>query len=139
MNLNTRLFLFGLLVLLISGCNNQSGKQDKAEDEARMAELMQSIMLSPKENRLKIISMKYEVPVDKINIIVSEYLILHDKAYRFSKQFIDKPQGDMADSSVEPSESVQETVTRLSNMTGIPTKDIASIIIDYEAWNTINQ
>ena len=120
-------FLFGQV-----GCDNLKSKEEAAARAQKNREVVENFFLKPSERKIQLLGIKYEVPPEKIQIIIEEYLSSHDIIYKLMKADVSKAVGKKVDSK-QP--TIVETVSLLSDHIAIPKTVIASIIIDYEIWS----
>lgn len=128
------LFLvFSLFVL--SACEQRESRTAE-EREQQSNDITVAYSMLPPENRATLLAIKYGIPKESIDQIVSDYLSTHDTTYRFVLYSMAQNQGSApSDFNYLPDESVIETVERLSSETGVEPEKIASVIVDYEMWS----
>lgn len=118
-------------VFIFCSCSEEKDGSVTLQQEVQQKENLRQMMLTPSENRLAIIAIKYGVPEESLDIIVNTYLEEHDLSYRLMRHTAER-NNEKFDFYTDT--SVIRTIKDLSDRTGIETKTIASIIIDYEAW-----
>ena len=124
--------VFALFVL--SACEQQE-RETAQEREQEAREMTKAVMVTPAENRATLLAIKYGIPEESIDQIISDYLHTHDMGYRLMVYTIDRDKNpDTEQFSYAPGESVIDTVNRLSSSTGVEPQKIASVIVDYEMW-----
>ena len=122
-----------IMIFLISqiGCNFSTSKKEKNQKKETLVE---DFFLKPREHKIQLLAIKYQVPPEGIQYIIQDYLSSHDIIYKVMKKKIDKNNTENNATDFEK-RTVVETVSMLSKKIGISEDIIASIIIDYEIWS----
>lgn len=93
--------------------------------------------LQPGKEQLSLLAIKYGVPSDKIETLVTTYRSEHDPIYRMF--MIKETNEGFQMSELLSKERVEDTLDRLSSSLEIPREVLASIIMDYQAWAAAEQ
>lgn len=127
------ILLFLPTFLFVIGCfsnsatpaqNSKSGENEKALKELREA------FLKPKKEKLELLAIKYKINPEKIEVVIRTYLTKHDN---WGKLF-EQSENNNSDSQ---NNSIIETIKVLEKEENIPSDILASIIIDFQMWNTL--